>query len=296
MKKSKIALFIILFLYFIIPPFSIFGQNDKRYFENKENLLRYIEEISFDLKNLQEIIKYIASPQKIQADSFLVLNLSENKIITKKNENKKYPIASITKLMTAVVSLENIDQEKSIILTKEMLKPYGYSPSLFEGLNIKAKDLMYAMLIQSSNDSAEAISYFINPKIFINLMNKKAQELGMINTKFYDSSGLNDKNISTAEDLSKLISFIYKNKPEILKITKENDFRLPDKNQRLLKFRNLNHFYLLQNFVGGKSGYTEKAKNCYVGIFNKNGKDIAIVVLSSKNAMADVLELLKKIN
>jgi D-alanyl-D-alanine carboxypeptidase len=71
---------------------------------------------------------------------------------------------------------------------------------------------------------------------------------------------------------------------------------LPDKNQRLLKFRNLNHFYLLQNFVGGKSGYTKKAKNCYVGIFNKNGKDIAIVVLSSKNAMADVLELLKKIN
>ena len=124
-----------------------------------------------------------------------------------------------------------------------MLKPQGYSPSLYLGLSVSAENLLKAILIQSTNDAAEALSYFIGKEEFLALMNQKAKELNMINTVFYDPHGLNPANRSTAQDLIKLLTYIYKNHPEILDISRNNNFWLPDSTGKLLKFRNLNAFY-----------------------------------------------------
>jgi D-alanyl-D-alanine carboxypeptidase len=197
--------------------------------------------------------------------------------------------------MSAVISLENIETNKLITLTDQMLLPLGQSPVLYSGLEVTAENLLKATLIQSSNDAPEALAFSIVKENFINLMNKKAKELGMENTIYYDVHGLNKNNTSTTSDLSKLVAYIYKNHPKILEITKDNDFWLPDPNNNLLKFRNVNNFYYLPDFIGGKTGYLPEAKQTFVSVFKVNQKPTAIILLYSDNRMADTFSILNQL-
>lgn len=177
-----------------------------------------------------------------------------------------------------------------------MLKPLGYSPSLYLGLNVSAENLLKAMVIQSINDAAEVLTFFVGKQKFLKLMTKKAQELDMENTVFYDVHGLNPKNTSTASDLARLLAYVYKKRSEILSTTKENNFWLPDKTGTMLKFRNMNNFYPLSNFVGGKTGYLPQTKQTFAGIFKIKNQPIAVVVLHSANRQADVFVILKRLS
>ena len=125
--------------------------------------------------------------EQIVSQAYIVIDISNNSVFAEKNWNSIYPIASITKLINAVISTENINLSKKIKLTKQMLKPAGFSPVLFAGLKISAKDLLKASLIQSINDASQALTYFIGNKKFISLMNKKAKKLGMNDTHYYDA-------------------------------------------------------------------------------------------------------------
>src|SRR3989344_7847615 len=97
---------------------------------------------------LQSLIAKLMSEREILAESYMVVDLSDGNIILEKNINQQHSIASITKLMNAVVVSENINSNQSIVLTSQMLRPYGYSPSLFLGLNVSAQNLLKASLIQ----------------------------------------------------------------------------------------------------------------------------------------------------
>lgn len=265
----------------------------------KEVLIRQLQQkieiLKYEVSLLQSLILNMQSESKIAAQSYIAVNLSDNSVVLEKNSNKPYPIASITKLMAAVISLENIDMNQKITLREEMLKPLGSSPTLYPGLTLIGKNLLKASLIQSTNDAAEALTYFLGKEKFLKLMNQKAKELAMEKTVFYDSHGLNPKNISTASDLAKLLSYIYQNHQEILDITRDNDFWLPDRNGWLLKFRNVNNFYPLSSFLGGKAGYLPKAKQTLAGVFRVNGEPIAIVILYSTNRQADTLAILNQL-
>lgn len=254
-----------------------------------------IEILKQEIVLLQALVKnYNLSPDPI-AGSYLVLDLSNDSIILQKEKEKQFSIASVTKLMNAVISLENIDMEKEITITDEMLLPLGQTPVFYSGLKITANNLLKATLIQSSNDSAEALSYFVGKDKFIKLMNQKAKEIGMENTLYYDVHGLSIDNKSTALDLAKLMSYIYKKHPKILEITKMNDFWLPDNMGNLMKFKNVNNFYYLSEFIGGKTGYLTEAKQTFNSVFNINGKPVAIVILYSDNRMGDIFGILKKL-
>jgi len=100
-------------------------------------------------------------------------------------------------------------------------------------------------------------------------------------------------NRSTASDLAKLLAYIHQDHPDILAITKDNDFWLPDPTGKLLKFKNLNNFYGLAEFIGGKTGYLPQARQSLASIFNINGKPIAITLLYSKNYQADALKVME---
>jgi D-alanyl-D-alanine endopeptidase (penicillin-binding protein 7) len=119
-------------------------------------------------------------------------------------------------------------------------------------------------------------------------MNEKAKELGMENAIFYDAHGLNSSNMATASDLIKLLSYIKENHPEILEITVNNDFWMPDSTGKMLKFKNLNIFHGISDFVGGKTGYLPEAKQTFVSLFNINGNDFGVVLLCSKNRKEDI--------
>jgi D-alanyl-D-alanine carboxypeptidase len=250
------------------------------------------------IKLLQDQIAYLRSligklilSQSTLADSYALVNLNDGTVVAQKNDSQEYPIASVTKLMTATVAVENIDLDNTITLTPAMLSPEGYSPSLFVNDTVSGNDLLRAMLIQSANDAAQSLSYFIGNQKFVALMNQKAQELGMSHTAYYDAHGLNPNNHSTAADLAKLLSYIYKNHPEILAITKENDFWLPDETGKLLKFQNVNNFYQNPDFIGAKTGYIPQAKQTLASVVEVNGRPTALVLLHSSNRQKDALAM-----
>lgn len=254
-----------------------------------------IEILQQEIILLQALVKNYNLSQEPIAGSYIAVDISNNSVLLQKNSEKQFSMASVTKLMNAIISTENIDMNEEITLTNEMLLPLGQTPVFFDGLKINADKLLKATLIQSSNDSAEALSYFLGKDKFIKLMNQKAKDLGMNDTVYYDTNGLSLNNKSTASDLAKLISYIYKNYPKILETTKINDFWLPDSSGNLMKFKNVNNFYYLGEFIGGKTGYLTEAKQTFNSVFNVNGKPIAISILYSDNRMVDIFSILKKL-
>ena len=255
-------------------------------------LQQQIQIIKDKIKYLQSLIAGLQFQNEILAESYLVMDISNNSIILEKNAGQMRPIASITKLMNAVIVSENVSDSQTIILTEEMLKPQGYSPALFLNSSVTVENLLKASLIQSTNDAAQALSYSIGNEKFLGLMNEKAQVLDMQNTQFYDASGLNPNNHSTAEDLAKLLIYVNKNHPGLLEITKNNDFWLPDPTGRMLKFKNVNNFYEFPGFVGGKTGYLPEAQQSLVSLFKVNEKPVAVILLRSKNRQTDTIKII----
>lgn len=285
-KKTSILLFLTLTIALVLTPSSKVSAI---------SLLQQTEILQQEILILQSLIKSYNLFQSPSAPAFVAVDLSDNSIILQKNSEKSYSIASVTKLMNAVVALENINMAQPITLIDQMLTSLGQSPVLYSGLKITAENLLKATLIQSTNDAAQSLSYFLGNDKFVGLMNQKAQELGMENTIYYDVHGLSPANHSTAGDLAKLVSYINQKHPEIWTITKSNDFWLPDQTGKLLKFQNVNNFYYLSEFVGGKTGYTKEAKETFAAVFNVNGKQIAITLLYSNNRMADIFAILRQL-
>jgi len=289
---AKFSLFLlILFIFFLIAPKPVDALTQAQ----RALLLQHIEILRYEIQLLQSLLFNLQLQQEISAASYAAVNLSDNSVILQKNANQSYPIASLTKLMSAVVALEHIEKSQTIQLTEKMLEPLGYSPSLFLGLNVSAENLLKASLIQSTNDASEALAHSLGKERFLDLMNQRAKELGMENTFFYDTHGLSLANRSTATDLAKLAAYIYQRHPEILQITRDNNFWLPDAAGRLLKFQNVNNFYPLKGFVGGKTGYLPQAKQTLASIFRVNEKPIAIILLYSDNRQADTFTILNQL-
>ncbi len=261
----------------------------------RERLIQQIEILRYEISLLGSLLSSMRAREEISASAYLAIDLSDDSVLLEKNPDQVYSIASITKLMSAVIALEKIDPEKEIALTREMLRPYGYSPSLFTGLSISSENLLKASLIQSTNDASESLAYFLGKEKFVSLMNQKAKSLEMNNTVFFDAHGLNPANKSTARDLVNLLKYIQKEHPEILKITRNNDFWLPDSSGKMLKFRNVNNLYPLPYFLGGKTGYLPQVNQTIASIFNVNGKPTALILLSSKNRETDIFSILRKI-
>lgn len=251
-----------------------------------------IQSLQQEIQRLSQLIANLRLVKEINAKSYLVINLSDSSIILEKEKDQKQIPASTTKLMTAVVAIENLDLDQRITLNQEMLLPLGWSPALYLGLSISAKNLLKASLIQSANDAAYALTFFVEKSEFLNLMNQKAKDLAMSDTVFFDSTGLSPNSKTTAQDIAKLLSYIYQSHPEILETTKNNDFWLPGYDGRMLKFKNINRFYEIPEFVGGKTGYLKKAGETLASIFRIKEKPLTIILFSSKDRQADVIKIL----
>ncbi len=255
-------------------------------------LAQKILAIQEQIKQLQVLLAAMLAHEPMVEGAYAAVDLSSGTMLASHNSTQEFPIASTTKLMNAVVATEHLDMDKKVTLTQEMLSPYGYSPSLFLGASVAAGDLLHASLIQSTNDAANSLAAMVGNDEFVKLMNQKAGELGMANTHYEDAHGLGLGNRSTAQDLAKLLAYVYKNHPELLAITKDNHFLLPDPTGRMLTFKNVNNFSLHPDFVGGKTGYLPEARQSMVSVFTINGKPVAIAVLFTKDRQKDILNII----
>ncbi len=289
MKNKKYIILVLIFcLFFSQKTFALSSAE-------RDQLLQKIEIIKYEITLLQSLINNMQPRQEINALSYLAVDINNNSILLERNANQIHSIASITKLMTAMIAYDNINLKNRIVLNQKMLEPWGHSPALFLGSSITAEDLIKASLIQSTNDAAEALAVFSGKDNFLNLMAQKARQIGMTNTSFHDVHGLSLNNRSNANDLAKMISYIYKEYPQILEITRDNNFWLPDPNGRMLKFRNVNGLYYINSFVGGKTGYLPQTRQNMASIFNINGRPVAIIVLNSANSQADIFTIIRKV-
>lgn len=215
------------------------------------------------------------------------------KILFNKNEDKKLPIASLTKLMTALVVFDRYDFSGRATISQQAMAQEGEQGDLKLGQNFSVKDLLYIMLMESSNRAAYALSETAGTDNFVALMNKRAALMGLSNTHFSDASGLADTSYSTAGDLAKLSQYIFENYPLFRQIIslKEYNVYLPDGTLHHT-LQNTNQLLGQLGVMGGKTGYTQSAKGCVMEIQQVSGRYIVNVVLGSDDRFFDMQELM----
>ena len=230
------------------------------------------------------------------AKSSILINGDTGEVIFEENSELKLPMASTTKIMTALLLCESGGLDREITVTAEQLRVEGSSMGLLAGDKITLKGLLYGMLLASGNDAANVTAYTLGGTVdgFVKMMNDRAKELGLFNTSFATPSGLDgDNHYTTAKDLAKLARFAMQN---------EDFSTAASSSSAVLKFGNppykrtiTNHNKLLKIFdgaIGVKTGFTKKAGRCLVSAARRDGKFVIAVTLCDPDDWDDHTKLL----
>jgi D-alanyl-D-alanine carboxypeptidase len=257
---------------------------------------------NFDIPEGQEILindgpdmeegqYYFQSPDYViprtSGDAYIVADVDTGEIIIEKNPEKIHPIASISKIVTAIVAKERMNQHDTVTVSRSSINIYGTAGGLRLGEKILVTDLYYPLLMESSNDAADVFAEGYGYDKFIGHMNTKAKEIGMHSTSFFEPSGLSEKNVSTAGDLFKLAQYVTKKYPEIWDISRVRQYAILGhswSNGSVLARR--------ADFIGGKNGFTYEANQTTIVVLNvkmEGGpRRIAITLLQSGSRENDV--------
>ena len=235
----------------------------------------------------------------IDSKSAIVLDVGTDAILYSKNSKEKMPIASLTKIMTALVVLENVDLNGAVTISRNAFDTDGRKDSLAVNEKIKAEDLLKIMLIRSNNTAAVSLAEHTGGSVeeFIKLMNKKAELLGLKNTNFSNPTGFDsEENYSTAYDIAQLFDYAL-DKPlvwEILRIQRLNLTSLDGKIKHNLKNTNL-LLGRLENVTGGKTGLTDEAGQCLALVVGDpiDNHQIISVVLNAEDRFLQTEKLVK---
>ncbi len=241
-------------------------------------------------------IVYDRKAPSLSAASYLVADLQSNFVFLEKEKNAALPIASITKLITALVAGDHMNMDDYVFTVPKQSIVSTTFPRLRAGEEYSGFNLLYPMLVESSNEAAFTIADNFGRARFVDLMNEKAKALGMRATQFEDPAGMKPGNISTVEDIFTLAKNIYFNRSFILRMTAEKyetGFRRPV----FLGLRSVNGFSGNPEFVGGKMGKSDAAKETIISLFSIDFEGqkriIAVIVLGSNDAIADATALLQ---
>lgn len=230
-------------------------------------------------------------PINIRARSSVLLNATTLDLLYEKNSRQPVPIASTTKIMTAIVVLENYQPQTVIKVPKKAVRQIGTKMGLKTHEKITVENLLWGMMLPSGNDAAFTLAGLANlrnpnsQKTFVRKMNAKTVILGLTDTRFYDSAGLNDAGHSSAYDLAVLTAYALKN-PTFANIvsTRSKTVRSVNRKQKHnLKNTNLliqpNESNYLSSAIGVKTGWTGAAGSCLVSATRQNNITLISVVL-----------------
>jgi serine-type D-Ala-D-Ala carboxypeptidase (penicillin-binding protein 5/6) len=248
-------------------------------------------------------ILFLAIPQKssaqmyVSAQSAILMEQDSGRVIFEKDAYTQRRIASITKIMTAILAIESGKLDKTVTVSSTAIRTEGSSIYLQEGEKIKLEDLVYGLMLRSGNDAAVAIAETVGGSLdgFVYLMNQKAEEIGMKNTHFANPHGLDDHkdHYSSAYDMALLTRYAMNN-DTYKKIAGTESYRSEssnDKWDRVWKNKNKLLTSLYEYSTGGKTGYTKRAKRTLVSTAEKDGVSYIAVTLNDPDDWDDHINL-----
>lgn len=227
----------------------------------------------------------------VSAQSAIVVEASGGTVVYEKNANLRLPMASTTKIMTAIVALEHCDPSAMVRIPSSAVGIEGSSIYLYDGEMLSMEHLLYALLLESANDAAVAIAIAVCGTVedFVDLMNQKAMSLGLTNTHFTNPHGLDhEEHYTSASDLAKLAAYCLQN-DLFRNIVSTQRMTIPLNDQEGVRLL-LNHNRLLRSYegtIGLKTGFTKRSGRCLVSAAQRNGITMICVTLNAPDDWDD---------
>ena len=269
---------------------NIFQDNSEQFFY--AYISQPIQEINYaDISLLKERKKL-----DIKAEAYISIKIDQNnktKILYRENINQILPIASLTKIMTAIIVLDdkkNYPLTEILTISKKAAQTENASNfigNLISGQKLSVRELLETMLVYSSNDAAFALAEEIEVKNFVQKMNQKADNLGLKKTYFMNPTGLSPENIeqlpnhSSCQDLISLSQYILKEQPLIFELSYENSYDLS--------------IPKTQTIIGGKTGYTDEAGGCILLLLKDAQENILINLILGASSSETRIEEMQKL-
>ena len=228
------------------------------------------------------------TPENLYARSAVLMDADTGRILFGKNDNEVMPMASTTKIMTLLVTLEHADLDEIVEVSARAASMPDVQLHIREGERYRLQDLCYSLMLESHNDSAVAIAEHVGVTLegFAAMMNQKAKHLGCYHTYFITPNGLDaedehGKHSTTAKDLARIMRCCIKNET-FLSITREPSWAFTDMDgNRSFTVQNKNAFLqMMEGALTGKTGFTNEAGYCYVGALERGEKRLITVVLA----------------
>ncbi len=228
------------------------------------------------------------TPENLYARSAVLMDADTGRILFGKNDNEVMPMASTTKIMTLLVTLEHADLDEIVEVSARAASMPDVQLHIREGERYRLQDLCYSLMLESHNDSAVAIAEHVGGTVegFAAMMNQKAKHLGCYHTYFITPNGLDaedehGKHSTTARDLARIMRCCMKNET-FLSITREPSWTFTDVDgRRSFTVQNKNAFLqMMEGALTGKTGFTNEAGYCYVGALERGEKRLIAVVLA----------------
>ena len=225
-------------------------------------------------------VPFNVSALTTNARSAILMDMDTKRILYSKNINEQRSVASISKIMTAILAIESNHLDDMVTIGDEIDASYGSGIYIEKGEKISLRDLVYGLMLRSGNDASYAIAKYVGGDNFVKMMNDKAKQIGMINTNFNNPNGLDEEagNYSTAYDMALLTSYASHNK-EYQKIVSTKEYQVKT-NKKTYTWTNKNKLLFSYDYTtGGKTGFTKKAKRTLVTTARKNDLNLVAVTL-----------------
>ncbi|UAL50871.1 D-alanyl-D-alanine carboxypeptidase family protein [Metabacillus dongyingensis] len=242
---------------------------------------------------LISVPRHSSAEMGVSARSAILIEQESGRVLFEKDAHTKRRIASITKIMTAILAIESGKMDEKATVSNRAIHTEGSAVYLQEGEKIKLEDLVYGLMLRSGNDAAVAIAEHVGGSVegFVHLMNQKAAEIGMMNTEFANPHGLDDheNHYSSAYDMAILTRYAMEN-PIYQKISETKVHRAPNPNEQWDRvWRNKNKLLtsLYEYSTGGKTGYTKRAKRTLVSTAQKDGMNLVAVTIDASDDWND---------
>ncbi|MEI6266658.1 MAG: serine hydrolase [bacterium] len=258
----------------------------------KENKEKYYPKTDWLTKN----------PQSLQVSSkgAVILDYNTRQVLLDNNMHTQLPPASITKVLTAVVALENYNIDKLCTVSQKAADTEAFKIVMSPGEKMSVKDLLYGMMMISANDAAEVLAE-CDPggrSAFISKMNEKVKELGLTDSHFVTPNGLDDpKHYSSAFDMATITEYAIRTQPDFLKyMGRIEDYSVP-----ATEHNEPHSYYQLSTLIktfpgmeGAKTGFTYEAGNTYIGVASREGRRIIIVYFNAYSLTYDATSMLEQ--